>query len=326
MVSRRRNRYTNNRIQPLTTPLSVTKQDLSSVVNSTRVLGDLEFDPVSMAISGDYIVVGGQRAELAVGRLSEPGNLTVVRSGGSINNFDSVTNLNITGEHDVPRLLVCNNDHSVRLLALPNLDLLTELRFPTAVNYAAISPDGTKMCVVGDSNEVFLFHKRGDTFEKIATLIASNDASFSCDWSQNSKQFAVGSQDGYATVWDIRSQQKMVQLETFQHGRSRGACRNVKFSPSGSVDLLAFSEHTGYVNIVDTREFARRQVLSVAILGSQTVGVENASPEAGMHDLQITGMRFAADSSALFVGLEQSILEYTVDQVGRHSFASSALI
>ncbi|KAI7825497.1 WD40-repeat-containing domain protein [Kickxella alabastrina] len=259
---------------------------------STRVLGNLEFDPVSMAISGDYIVVGGQRAELAVGRLSEPDNLTVVRSGGSINNFDSVTNLNITGEHDVPRLLVCNNDHSVRLLALPNLDLLTELRFPTAVNYAAISPDGTKMCVVGDSNEVFLFHKRGDTFEKIATLTASNDASFSCDWSQNSKQFAVGSQDGYATVWDIRSQQKMVQLETFQHGRSRGACRNVKFSPSGSVDLLAFSEHTGYVNIVDTREFARRQVLS-----------------AGMHDLQITGMRFAADSSALFVGLEQSILD-----------------
>ncbi|KAJ1815117.1 hypothetical protein LPJ75_002487, partial [Coemansia sp. RSA 2598] len=325
---------------------------------STRVLGDLSFDPVSIAVSGDYIVVGGQRAELAVCKLSEPGSTTVVRSGGSINNFvaldrqpaaaaaaafggrrrlrdsaafvdDGVTNLNITGEQNVPRLLVCNNDHTVRLLALPTLDLLTELRFPTAVNYASVSPDGAKMCVVGDSNQVFLFHKRGDAFEKIATLTASNDASFSCDWSQSSEQFAVGSQDGYVTVWDIRSQHKMTQLETFQHGRSRGACRNVKFSPSGSVDLLAFSEHTGYVNIVDTRDYAHRQILCVATDDSaDAVGVQSwaASPGIGSQDLQITGLRFATDSSALFVGLEQSILEYKVDRVGRHSFSSSAVI
>ncbi|KAJ2777615.1 hypothetical protein GGI15_004451 [Coemansia interrupta] len=323
---------------------------------STRVLGDLAFDPVSMAVGGDYIVVGGQRAELAVGRLSEPSETTVVRVGGSINNFvaldqppssmsaagvrrrlrdsaaftdDGVTSLNITGAQDVPRLLVCNNDHTVRLLSLPTLNLLTELRFPTAVNYASVSPDGAKMCVVGDSNQVFLFHKNGDTFEKMATMEASNDASFSCDWSQTSEQFAVGSQDGYVTVWDIRRHNKMVQLETFQHGRSRGACRNVKFSPSGSIDLLAFSEHTGYVNIVDTRDFAHRQVLCVAT-GDETAEtvVQNwaGSPSTGSQDLQITGLRFAPNSSALFVGLEQSILEYTVDRIGRHSFSSSAII
>ncbi|KAJ1842261.1 hypothetical protein LPJ57_010067, partial [Coemansia sp. RSA 486] len=316
---------------------------------STRVLGDLSFDPVSMAVSGDYIVVGGQRAELAVGKLSEPGTTTVVRSGGSINNFvaldqqpafggrrrlrdsaaftdDGVTNLNITGEQNVPRLLVCNNDHTVRLLALPTLDLLTELRFPTAINYASVSPDGAKMCVVGDSNQVFLFNKNGDSFEKMATMTASNDASFSCDWSQSSEQFAVGSQDGYVTVWDIRSHRQMIQLETFQHGRSRGACRNVKFSPSGSVDLLAFSEHTGYVNIVDTRDYSHRQVLCVATDDDADAGVQSwaASPGAGSQDLQITGLRFSTDSSALFVGLEQSILEYEVDRVGRHSFSSSA--
>ncbi|KAJ2726453.1 hypothetical protein GGI07_000591 [Coemansia sp. Benny D115] len=329
------------------------KLDRCSVVNayefvnpSTRVLGDLAFDPVSMAVGGDYIVVGGQRAELAVGRLSEPGSATVVRLGGSINNFvaldrqpanvyrrrlrdsaafveDGVTNLNITGDNNVPRLLVCNNDHTVRLLELPTLDLLTELRFPTAVNYASVSPDGTKMCVVGDSNQVFLFHKRNDTFEKMATLVASNDASFSCDWSQSSEQFAVGSQDGYVTVWDIRSQNKMVQLETFQHGRSRGACRNVKFSPSSSIDLLAFSEHTGYVNIVDTREFAHRQVLCVT---GEPQWESGFTDNAIVQDLQITGLRFSADSEALFVGLEQSILEYSVDRIARYSFASSAII
>ncbi|KAJ2806450.1 hypothetical protein H4S07_003803 [Coemansia furcata] len=219
-----------------------------------------------------------------------------------------------------PRLLVCNNDHTVRLLSLPGLDLITELKFPTAVNYASVSPDGTKMCVVGDSNLVFLFNKRGDDFEKIATLTASEDASFSCDFSQSSELFAVGSQDGYVTVWDIRAQQqKLVQLATFQHGRSRGACRNVKFSPSGSVDLLAFSEHSSFVNIADTRCFDKRQVLRV--------GAEEPPPASpGDQDSQITGLRFAHDSASLFVGLEGAILEYQVDRVGRHSFPSSAII
>ncbi|KAJ2740793.1 hypothetical protein GGI20_005610, partial [Coemansia sp. BCRC 34301] len=320
---------------------------------STRILGDLEFDPVSMAVGDDFIVVGGQRAELAVARLSDGCSSTVVvRSGGSINNFvaldqhvsaamprrrfrdsaafveDGVTNLNIMSNPSTPRLLVCNNDHTVRLLSLPGLDLLTELKFPTAVNYAAVSPDGTKMCVVGDSNVVFLFNKRGDDFEKIATLTASEDASFSCDFNQSSEMFAVGSQDGYVTVWDIRSQNKLVQLETFQHGRSRGACRNVKFSPSGSVDLLAFSEHSSFVNIADTRCFERRQVLRVGIDGDEEVGPPSPpdSPTMVDHDYQITGLRFSYDSAALFVGLEGSILEYSVDRVSRHSFSSSAII
>ncbi|KAI9502286.1 WD40-repeat-containing domain protein [Coemansia spiralis] len=292
---------------------NVDKYDIQKQ-QSTRILGDLEFDPVSLAIGGDFIVVGGQRAELAVARLSDPSSPTVVRSGGSINNFDGVTNLNIMSSNDMPRLLVCNNDHTVRLMSLPDLRIVTELKFPTAVNYAAISPDGAKMCVVGDSNEVFLFNKHGDDFEKIATLTASNDASFSCDWNQSSQLFAVGSQDGYATVWDIRSQQKMVQLETFQHGRSRGACRNVKFSPSGSIDLLAFSEHTSYVNVVDTRSFEKRQILRAD------------SPSLLSQDLQITGLRFSSDSSALFVGLEESILEYAVDRIGRYSFSTSEII
>ncbi|KAJ2401461.1 hypothetical protein GGI23_001377, partial [Coemansia sp. RSA 2559] len=381
---------------------NVDKYDIQKQ-QSTRILGDLDFDPVSLAVGGDFVVVGGQRAELAVARLSDPCAPTVVRSGGSINNFvaldqsqsampqrrfrdsaafieDGVTNLNImNNSSSMPRLMACNNDHTVRLMSLPDLRLVTELKFPTAVNYgkflilratvacfwreanvhinlymrhsntcicnsffcsvAAISPDGTKMCVVGDSNDVFLFSKRGDDFEKIATLTASNDSSFSCDWNQSSQLFAVGSQDGYATVWDIRTQQKMVQLETFQHGRSRGACRNVKFSPSGSIDLLAFSEHTSYVNVVDTRSFEKRQILCASSTGNNALlgggALNNAvqaafsmadSPSLMSPDLQITGLRFASDSSALFVGLEESILEYSVDKIGRYSFSTSATI
>ncbi|KAJ1954124.1 hypothetical protein EC988_002598, partial [Linderina pennispora] len=128
---------------------------------STRVLGDLSFDPVSMAVGGDFIVVGGQRAELAVARLSNPGEtISLTHMGGSINNFvaldrqpralpirrrlrdsaafveDGVTNLNIMNSQAAPpRVLVCNNDRSVKLLSLPDLSLITELKFPVAVNY-----------------------------------------------------------------------------------------------------------------------------------------------------------------------------------------------
>ncbi|KAJ2709542.1 hypothetical protein H4R19_004198, partial [Coemansia spiralis] len=319
---------------------------------STRVLEDLEFDPVSVAVGGDYVVVGGQRAELAVAHLSDPASATVMRSGGSINNFvaldmapstgprrrrardsaafadDGVTSLNIMSGSDAPRLLVCNNDHTVRLLSLPGLDLITELTFPTAINYAAVSPDGTKMCVVGDTNQVFLFSKHGDTFEKLAILTGSNDASFSCDWNQSSEMFAVGSQDGFVTVWDVRTHRRLAQLETCQHGRSRGACRNVKFSPSGSIDLLAFSEHTTFVSIIDTRSFDKRQTLRVdSEVPRDLVDLFSPdSPALTAYDTQITGLRFSPDSSALFVGLEESILEYTVDRIGRYSFSSYDII
>ncbi|KAJ1679342.1 hypothetical protein EV182_002255 [Spiromyces aspiralis] len=94
------------------------------------------------------------------------------------------------------------------------------------------------MVAVGDSNEVFLFNKRGRDFEKIATLIATNDASFSCDWNQVSDMFAVGSQDGYVSLWDIRSTHKMATLETYQH--------------------------TTFVNIVDTRALDQRQLVQVS--------------------------------------------------------------
>lgn len=78
--------------------------------------------------------------------------------------------------------------------------------------------------------------------------IASNDAGFSCAWNQSSEKFAVASQDGFVSVWDIRSTEKLAKIPSSQvksankNPQVKGACRCVKFSPSGSMDLLAFSE------------------------------------------------------------------------------------
>ena len=101
------------------------------------------------------------------------------------------------------------------------------------------------MVAVGDSNEVFLFdisYPSGE-YRKVATYQATKDASFSCAWNASSDKFAIASQDGFVSVWDVRSSQKLALLggkQTIQGGR--GACRCVKFSPSGNVDLLLFSE------------------------------------------------------------------------------------
>ncbi|KAJ1921342.1 hypothetical protein H4219_000659 [Mycoemilia scoparia] len=222
----------------------------------------LNFDPVSIAVSDDYLVVGGQHSELAVTSLKDPRNTKITYIGGSINNYvvfdaqkkgcrqrdsgymeDSVSHedgMHMSSQH--PHLLLCNNDHTIRIVSVPEINVLFEVQLPTAVNYASVSPDQTKVVAVGDSNEVFLFNKRGSDLELVTTLTGSSDAAFSCDWNQVSDIFAVGSQDGIVNVWDTRSTHKLAILETYQRGRTKGACRNVKFSPSGSVDLLAYSE------------------------------------------------------------------------------------
>lgn len=76
-------------------------------------------------------------------------------------------------------------------------------------------------------------------------------------------QFAVASQDGLISVWDVRSACKIASLQTSQMNdiRGSGAARVVKWSPRG--DLLAYSEHTNYIHIVETITFTSGQRIKV---------------------------------------------------------------
>lgn len=60
------------------------------------------------------------------------------------------------------------------------------------------------------------------------------------------------------------------------------------------------------MNLVDARTFDSVQQIRV-------------SPPGG--DMHISGIAFAPDSSSVFVGLENTVLEYGVDTVQRRSFA-----
>jgi WD40 repeat protein len=262
------------------------------------------------------------------------------------------------------RLLVCNNDETIKVYSLPSLQRLTTLGLPTAVNHgtflndintfipviASVSPDGRRLAAVGDSNQIFIFDiTAGGYYQRIATLAGTNDAGFSCSWNYSSEKLAVSSQDGFVSVWDMRyvhttnsaapsgtsfnpssgapprpsastaSSQihlqrdptKLACIPSAQHPQVKGACRTVKFSPSPSIDLLAFTEHVNYVNFVDARTFDGKQSYRVSPPGT---------------DMHLSGVCWTPDSRGVFLGLEATVLEFDVDTISRRSFPRGTLI
>lgn len=196
------------------------------------------------------------------------------------NGKESESHTNKLTRSNTVRLMISNNDRSVKVFrlrpptrnrtpqsecaqseriesGLPGLSRTQIVAFPTCVNHSSFSPDGRHVVSVGDTPEVFLFsvHPVTNELNKIATYTASSDASFSTTWSPDGMQFAVASQDGIVSVWDVRSSKKIAALQTTQFSDlyGAGAARVVKWSPRG--DVLAFSEQQNYIHIVDTISF-----------------------------------------------------------------------
>ncbi|KAJ3386037.1 hypothetical protein HDU92_002749 [Lobulomyces angularis] len=283
---------------------NVLKYDTTSKITSP-VLKDLTFSPTSMTTGCGYVAAGGQRSQLMVRQLASNwfAQTTV---GGSINNAMCIS------EHlNGARLLICNNDETIKVYSLPGLQRMASISLPTAVNYCAVSPDGRKMVAVGDSNQVFLFDVNSSGYQKVATLTGAKDAGFSCAWNHSSEKFAVASQDGVVCVWDVRSTEKLALLNSKQYPQVKGACRCLKFSPTGSIDLLMYSEHVSYFNLVDARTFNQKQSIRVSQAGGEQ---------------HISGIAFSPESKNIFVGLESTILEYQVDTLSRRCFPEGSII
>lgn len=212
--------------------------------------------------------------------------------GGAINN--AVT-LSKYGEQ--VRLLVCNNDETIKIFSLPTLDQVCNIKLPTAANYASVSPDGRWMVAVGDSNQVFLYEVTvHGQYRLVQQLTSVKDASFNVSWNSLSTQFAVACQDGWVCVWDLRSPHKLAQIPSQQ-----GAVRAVKFSQSGSIDLLAFTEHQTSIGIVDARTFDRPEYARICSHGESNLG----------------GLAFRPDGRSLVYGTEQGLVEFDIKVKGR---------
>ena len=90
--------------------------------------------------------------------------------GGAINN--SLV-LSKHSEDDV-RLMICNNDQTIKIFSVPNMNLITTLNYSAAVNNVGVSPDGKIIAVVGDSNQIHLHAISNSTeYKKISTLTGS---------------------------------------------------------------------------------------------------------------------------------------------------------
>lgn len=271
------------------------------------IFKDLNFVPTSIAVNHGFVAAGGQQGQLVIRELDGP-YLVQANVGGSINNALSISAL---GGPDQLRLFVCNNDETIKIYSLPELILLRTLSLPTACNHAAISPDGRNLVAVGDSNEVFLFDIRGQTFTLTHTFRSTNDAGFSCSWNRFGNGFAVASQDGYVSIFDLRKNQKLISLASKQQAPLKGACRCVKFSPTGPIDLLMFSEHVNYVHVVDARTFLDRQILRVSPLGI---------------DQHVAGVTFTPESKSLLIGTDTAVYEYEIDTLSQRSFYHGDLL
>lgn len=214
------------------------------------------------------------------------------------------------------KLMISNNDHSVKMYnlrpprstpgaggrieaGLPGLSRNATLHFPTAINHSSLSPDHRTLVSVGDTPDVFIHSvSRSGEYNKMATYSASSDACFSTSWSPDGSKFAVASQDGIVSVWDVRSSKRLAALSTSQASMTSGsgAARVVKFSPCGRY--MAFTEHLNYFHISDTVTFTDTQRLSVPSLASFPAHESGVGTAASTNDVHAVAAQDEDDETA----------------------------
>ncbi|TFK36674.1 WD40-repeat-containing domain protein [Crucibulum laeve] len=158
-------------------------------------------------------------------------------------------------------------------------------------------------------------------------------ASFSTSFSSDGSKFAVASQDGLVAVWDVRSTHPIQVFHTYNsylptamtkgNGTASGwlstdpwewtrgaaktpgwSVRSVKFSPTGQgrgKEVLAFTEHTSLLHIVDARTLDAGEGVQVMRPGS------NDST-----DLDLAGLCFDPSGEYVYVASTEGVAEWAV--------------
>ncbi|KAI4761052.1 hypothetical protein E4T52_06792 [Aureobasidium sp. EXF-3400] len=218
-------------------------------------------------------------------------NVKLERIGEEIVNSISIHQIHDEETHlyDVVAVLT-NNDKTVRVYSLTHALETCVLDLPFPMNHASISPDGTTLVAVGDSNQAFFYtrtlsqpppqipkpHNRLNTtavnwdLANIVHLRAGDPTSqpgyFTTSWSPNGSLIALGSEGGYITVFDMdifaqcaSDEAEDAIVTTIPSTRPNivaalhpGAVRSMVFSPE-PWDLLIWAEDQGRVCIGDLR-------------------------------------------------------------------------
>uniref|UniRef100_A0A453RVX5 Uncharacterized protein n=1 Tax=Aegilops tauschii subsp. strangulata TaxID=200361 RepID=A0A453RVX5_AEGTS len=180
----------------------------------------------TMAVDNDLLVVGGFHGELICKRLEDDG---IVFSTRVTDDENAITNsLEIYQDpNGSRRLVVANNDCSVRIFDTKYFDLLNHYVFPWSVNSVSVNPDGTLFAVLGDHEDGLVVDpKCGKPIGKVRGHL---DYSFSSAWHPDGNILATGSQDTTCRLWDIRNLSQSLAVL----GGRLGSIRCIKFSSDG---------------------------------------------------------------------------------------------
>ncbi len=261
-----------------------------------QVVASFGFEPRCLNSQNDLICVGGQEnGQFSVCR---NGHVRSLDLGGSINN-------NICLYED--QAIVSNNDHTLKHVDLASTSLVNCTALPTAVNHTSISPSESNLISVGDRSELYYFSRSSGGWSITERLEASTDSLFTTGFHPTRPIFAAGSQDGSLLLWDQRflSTPFKIIYSTRPHQPS-GAVRSIKFSPA-PLDLLLFTEASGYAHLVDIRgELFEEELLRVG-------------------RREIAGCCWRSDGARLYVGCADGISEWSISGRDRLVFPAVKL-
>ncbi|KAL1931792.1 hypothetical protein VTP01DRAFT_9936 [Rhizomucor pusillus] len=277
----------------------------SKTGQDTPLLSDLSFTPTAIDAGYGYIALAGQRGMVMLRSLTSDWSRDFT-AGPGINNSVSLSRY-----RDQIRVIVCNNDHTVTVMTVPDMVKIATIKMACAINHTSVSPDGRKMLMVGDNGKAYMYNvTESGEFEEGSSYQVSDEPALSCAWNHSSEKFAIASQDGYVTVYSTLRSEPLCRIQSSETRKTRKAPRSIQFS-NGPLDLLVYAEHVSTVNIVDTRTFETRQIVRL-------------SPSDV--DYHVTGFSFSPDNRAIYVGLEDAIVELNVDVCARRRFAEPSLL
>ncbi|KAM0687087.1 hypothetical protein COBT_001680 [Conglomerata obtusa] len=262
-------------------------------------IASIPFQPTCIAHLNGITALGGNKGQV----LLKSRSIFKGQTGHTINN--AVTLFQTSGGY---KLLIANNDTTIRLFDVETLSLLQTINHRSAINNMEVSPDGKMMISVGDTPCVNGYFYDSGSFQKYSTFTTVGDAGFKTSWNSLSTMFAVSTQDCYACVFDIRRNEKLIALKSKQFKTPKGAVRVVEFSKKKNLDLLMFSEHVSYINLVDCRNFELRQSICTSKQDS---------------DRNISGAIFSDTGDSIVVAFDDAAHEYLLLSNMRRVFSEA---